>query len=257
MGRAIVREPQAFLMDEPLSNLDAKLRVEMRAEISRIQRELGVTTIFVTHDQTEAMTMGDRVVVMRKGVVQQVADPQTLFREPANIFVAGFIGSPPMNLVRARIDAAGGILTVTAGRLSVALPGEVAARRPGLEAYAGRDVVLGVRPEDFEDAALAPADPAAARLRIAVELRETIGREAYLHFRLDAPPVLSDAAVELVADTDAIAVEALHREAANETSRLIARVDADTAAREGDTLELTVPPARLDFFDCDSGEAIR
>jgi multiple sugar transport system ATP-binding protein len=256
MGRAIVREPQAFLMDEPLSNLDAKLRVEMRAEISRIQRELGVTTIFVTHDQTEAMTMGDRVVVMRKGVVQQVDDPQTLFARPANIFVAGFIGSPPMNLVRGRVEAEGEGIAVTAGRLRAFLPREVAAQRPGLAVSVGREVVVGIRPEDFEDAAFAPDDPPAVRLRIAVELRETIGREAYLHFRLDAPPVVSDAAMELVADTDVIAVEALHREAASESSRLIARVDADTLAREGDSVELALSPAHLAFFDIDSGQAI-
>src|SRR5207302_5818973 len=156
MGRAIVRQPAAFLMDEPLSNLDAKLRVQMRAEISGLQRDLGVTTIYVTHDQVEAMTMGDRVAVMRKGELQQVADPQTLYDEPVNLFVAGFIGSPAMNLVHARVERNGeALVAIVSEAVSVTIPQETRARRPAIEQYAGRDVILGIRPEDLEDAAVA------------------------------------------------------------------------------------------------------
>ena len=151
MGRAIVRNPSAFLMDEPLSNLDAKLRVQMRAEISELQRELGVTTLYVTHDQVEAMTMGDRVAVMRKGELQQVADPQTLYDDPVNLFVAGFIGSPAMNLLEATVGRDNGSLYVQAGSERITLDNETLAQHPAIQAYVGRDVVLGIRPEDLED----------------------------------------------------------------------------------------------------------
>src|SRR3954467_2807842 len=156
MGRAIVREPSAFLMDEPLSNLDAKLRVQMRAEISKLQRDLGVTTIYVTHDQVEAMTMGDRVAVMRKGELQQVADPQTLYDKPVNLFVGGFIGSPAMNMLEATLERQNGDLIAKLGTQSIALKGETLSQRPALKNYEGKMVVLGVRPEDLEDLSLAP-----------------------------------------------------------------------------------------------------
>src|SRR5881275_3207271 len=154
MGRAIVRQPQAFLMDEPLSNLDAKLRVQMRAEIAGLQRDLGVTTIYVTHDQVEAMTMGDRVAVMRKGELQQVADPQTLYDQPVNLFVGGFIGSPSMNMVEATLERQNGGLVANVGNQSIGLDGETLSQRPALRDFEGKDVVLGVRPEDLEDLAL-------------------------------------------------------------------------------------------------------
>src|SRR5437762_1826210 len=154
MGRAIVREPAAFLMDEPLSNLDAKLRVQMRAEVSRLQRNLGTTTIYVTHDQVEAMTMGDRVAVMRKGELQQVDDPQTLYDRPVNLFVGGFIGSPAMNMIEATVTRANGGLAVDVGKQHLTLGEETLAARPALRRYEGRNVILGIRPEDLDDASL-------------------------------------------------------------------------------------------------------
>jgi multiple sugar transport system ATP-binding protein len=257
MGRAIVRKPQVFLMDEPLSNLDAKLRVEMRAEISRIQRELGVTTIFVTHDQTEAMTMGDMVAVMRGGVVQQVDAPTQLFARPSNLFVAGFVGSPAMNLIRARIEAIDGDLEVRAGRLRVRLAEAVVADRPRLREYAGREIALGVRPEDLEDARFADAAEPENRLPVRVDLREDLGREAFLHFTLDAPPAVTEETKELVADTDAISEAELKREATEQRCRLVARVTARTPATQGDDVELTIDSGLLDFFDLEMGAAIR
>jgi multiple sugar transport system ATP-binding protein len=164
MGRAIVRHPQAFLMDEPLSNLDAKLRVQMRAEIARLQHDLGVTTIYVTHDQTEAMTMGDRVAVMRRGVLQQVDTPQTLYEKPVNLFVAGFIGSPAMNLLEASLGPHDGSLAVELGGFGLPVPPEVLAERPGLRAFQGRKIILGIRPEDMEDASLVSDAPPERRM---------------------------------------------------------------------------------------------
>src|SRR5437588_672188 len=177
MGRAIVREPAAFLMDEPLSNLDAKLRVQMRAEIAGIQHDLGVTTIYVTHDQIEAMTMGDRVAVMRKGELQQVADPQTLYDRPVNLFVGGFIGSPAMNMIEATLERQSGGFSAKVGDQSITIESEEVKARPGLAAYAGRQVVLGIRPEDLEDAALAPSSPNEQRLRGTAALTEALGSE--------------------------------------------------------------------------------
>jgi multiple sugar transport system ATP-binding protein len=171
MGRAIVRQPAAFLMDEPLSNLDAKLRVQMRAEISKLQRNLGVTTIYVTHDQVEAMTMGDRVAVMRRGELQQVAPPQELYDRPVNLFVGGFIGSPAMNLLDATLERANGGLAAVLGGQKVRLDDECVSVRPGLKDYEGRQVVVGIRPEQLEDAALASDIPEDRRLRGEVELR--------------------------------------------------------------------------------------
>src|SRR5690349_12474961 len=179
MGRAIVRQPQAFLMDEPLSNLDAKLRVQMRAEIARIQRSLKVTTIYVTHDQSEAMTLGDRVCVMRGGFLQQVAPPQVLYDRPANLFVAEFIGSPAMNLVEAELRRANGGFVVRLGESELHVDESVAAGRPGLAAFEGRRIAVGIRPEDMEDAAVAPSEQ---RLRARVDIREDMGSEVYLHF---------------------------------------------------------------------------
>ncbi|MGZ4372826.1 MAG: ABC transporter ATP-binding protein, partial [Gaiellaceae bacterium] len=181
MGRAIVRQPAAFLMDEPLSNLDAKLRVQMRADIKKIQSDLGVTTLYVTHDQVEAMTMGHRVAVMRKGELQQVAPPQELYDNPVNVFVGGFIGSPAMNMLEARIERREGGLAAVLGDTVLGLDEETLSRRSALAAYEGREVVLGVRPEDLDDAALADGD-AGPRLKGRVELREALGSEVLVHF---------------------------------------------------------------------------
>jgi multiple sugar transport system ATP-binding protein len=256
MGRAIVREPQAFLMDEPLSNLDAKLRVQMRTEIARIQRDLGVTAVYVTHDQIEAMTLGDRVAVLRGGILQQVDSPQALFEQPRNLFVAGFIGSPAMNLVEVTLERGDGGASVTFGSHRLSVPDGVFRARRALSRYVGRRVVLGIRPDDFEDASLVHDAPADARVEVDVDLRETLGREAYLHFAVDAPPVLTKDVRELAADTDLAAVEALEREASARVTQFVALVSAKTPAREGGRAELVVDTSVLHFFDPETGEAI-
>jgi len=245
MGRAIVREPRAFLMDEPLSNLDAKLRVQMRAEIARIQRDLAVTTIYVTHDQSEAMTLGDRVAVMRKGELQQLDSPQVLYRRPVNLFVAEFIGSPAMNLVEAQVAAAS---RVRFGRHELPVDG-----RPGLAAYAGRTVALGIRPEDLEDAALSEA-PAGSRLPVTVDLREDMGSEIYLHFSVDAPHVATEDVREAVEAEEAVA--ALEQHAVSAGTPFVARVGRESTAREGDSAEIAVDTRMLHFFDLETGQAI-
>jgi multiple sugar transport system ATP-binding protein len=257
MGRAIVREPQAFLMDEPLSNLDAKLRVQMRAEIARIQRDLGVTTIFVTHDQIEAMTLGDRVAVLRAGVLQQYDAPQELFERPTNLFVAGFIGSPAMNLVEATLVRGEDGASAAFGSHRLSIPAEVFAERPALARYLGQAVVLGLRPDDFEDASLVGETVAAGtRMSISVDLRETLGREAYLHFAVDAPPVVTEDVRELAADTDEAAVEQLEREASRRETRFVALVSARSPAKEGARADLVVDTRLVHFFDRDTGVSI-
>jgi multiple sugar transport system ATP-binding protein len=249
MGRAIVREPVAFLMDEPLSNLDAKMRVQMRAEIARIQRDLKVTTVYVTHDQSEAMTLGDRVCVMRGGILQQVARPQVLYDRPANLFVAGFIGSPAMNLVEAAIAEANGGLVARFGPHELGFPPEVLAERPALRGYAGRRVALGIRPEDIEDR----PGPDAARLEVTVDIREDMGSEVFLHFAVDAPPIKAEELRELVGDE---AVEAADAQTHHHGSPFIAKVARGTAAREGQKAVLTVNTRLLHAFDLESGAAI-
>jgi multiple sugar transport system ATP-binding protein len=247
MGRAIVREPRAFLMDEPLSNLDAKLRVEMRAEIARIQRDLGVTTIYVTHDQVEAMTMGDRVCVLRGGFLQQVASPQELYDRPTNLFVAEFIGSPAMNLVRA--DLAGE--QVRFGSHTLTVPAAALSDRPGLGAYQGKKVVLGIRPEDLEDAAL--ARDAGGRLAVEVDIREDMGFEVFAHFAVDAEPVETREVLEAMEEQD---VPEAVRERMRRGVPFVARLGRGTRARERDRLELAVDTDRLHFFDPETGLGI-
>ena len=253
MGRAIVREPQAFLMDEPLSNLDAKLRVEMRAEILRLQRDLAATTIYVTHDQTEAMTMGDRVAVMRKGVLQQAAGPQQLYERPANLFVAEFIGSPAMNLVDAELAAEGDGLVARFGAHTLRLGRRVLSERPALAGYAGRRVILGVRPEDLEDAALAGGGAPGAVLSIVTDLREDMGSEVYVHFALGVPPVHRSEVAEARASEEE---EAHARVAARSASPFVARLGRETRAREGEALELAVDVDRLYLFDVETGDGV-
>ena len=279
MGRAIVRQPRAFLMDEPLSNLDAKLRVQMRAEIAKLQRSLGVTTIYVTHDQTEAMTLGSRVAVLRHGVLQQVASPQELYRRPANLFVAGFIGSPAMNLVEATLErGAAGSGPGNAGPgdagLGEAGPGDagpgpdgpevifgphrlrvppgVLREHPALEKYLGRTVVVGIRPENLEDAALVPDAAPESVLDVSVELREELGAEVNAHCTVGVPPL--QVAAVAIGDSEPDAAEI---EEVPQIPAIIARLDPRTGIREGERARLHVDLDSLHFFDPDTGDSLR
>jgi multiple sugar transport system ATP-binding protein len=256
MGRAIVREPKAFLMDEPLSNLDAKLRVQMRSEISRIQDEIGVTTLYVTHDQVEAMTMGDRVAVIRKGVLQQVDTPQFLYDHPRNLFVAGFIGSPAMNMVEADLVRADGSAYVEFGGLRLEVPEEVLTERPDLRGYEAKRVVLGLRPEDMEDASLGSEVPSGRRIRATVSLREALGADVLVHVAISAPPVLTEDARELATDVGQEALLDAEARARAGQSTFLARLSPRTTAREGEPIELAVDVTRFHFFDPDSGLGI-
>jgi multiple sugar transport system ATP-binding protein len=256
MGRAIVRHPSAFLMDEPLSNLDAKLRVQMRSEIARIQDELGVTTIYVTHDQIEAMTMGDRVAVLRRGELQQVDAPQTLYDHPVNLFVAGFIGSPAMNLMEARLEDGGAGLALQLGSFRLDVPERAVAERPELRGYVGRTVIVGIRPEDLEDASLVPDAPADRRITANIDLREAHGSDVVVHFDVDAPPAVTDDVRELAVDVGAEALEAVERTASHGHTSVVARLNPRTTAHAGDRVELVVDTDRFHFFDPQSGAAI-
>jgi multiple sugar transport system ATP-binding protein len=250
MGRAIVRQPHAFLMDEPLSNLDAKLRVQLRAELARLLDELGTTTLYVTHDQIEAMTMGDRVAVMRRGELQQVDDPQRLYDQPVNLFVGGFIGSPAMNLVEATLEPSNGTLAAAVGSQRIVLGDEKLNAHPALRAYVGRTVILGIRPEDLEDAAFVPGTAPDRRLRGNVVLREALGSEIVAHFVIDARPALTDDVRELAADVG----EELTNQAPHTT--MVGRFRADSAVRAGQRAEVAVETRALHFFDPDTGAGI-
>jgi multiple sugar transport system ATP-binding protein len=255
MGRAIVRQPQAFLMDEPLSNLDAKLRVQMRAEISKLQRDLGTTTIYVTHDQVEAMTMGDRVAVMRKAELQQVAFPQELYDHPLNLFVGGFIGSPAMNMIEATLAPANGGVVVEAGGQKIVLGEETTSARPALKSYEGRKVILGIRPEDLEDASLATDVPADRRLHGRVELREALGSEIMVHFTIDAPPALTEDVRELAQDMGDERALQETADAPTQTT-MVGRFGARSKVREGEAAEVAVDTRLLHFFDPETGLGI-
>jgi multiple sugar transport system ATP-binding protein len=250
MGRAIVREPRAFLMDEPLSNLDAKLRVEMRAEIARLQRELDVTTVYVTHDQVEAMTLGDRVAIMRDGVLQQVAKPQELYDRPRNLFVAEFIGSPAMNLVGVDLTLSNDNVVAKFGDDALEVDERVLLKRPGLAAFEGKRLILGVRPEDLEDAAFSGGAPAGGRrLSAQVDIREDMGSEVYIHFGVAGKAVRG-------ADVRAAVGEEAAEVAEVKGNVWVARVDRDTNAQEEGEVELVVDTTRLHFFDPETGDAI-
>jgi len=256
MGRAIVREPKAFLMDEPLSNLDAKLRVQMRSEIARIQHELHTTTLYVTHDQVEAMTMGDRVAVIRKGVLQQVDTPQHLYDHPKNLFVAGFIGSPAMNLVEGTLSRSNGSAVVEFGGYRLAIPDDVLSTRPDLKSFDGKSVIIGLRPEDMEDASLVPDAPADRRIRSGVVLRESLGADVLVHFMIQAPALMTEDVKELAHDVGQEAVEAVERGVLAGQSEFLARLSPRTEARQGEPIELVVDVQRLHFFDPESGLGI-
>jgi len=254
MGRAIVREPAAFLMDEPLSNLDAKLRVQMRAEIAKLQSDLGTTTVYVTHDQIEAMTMGDRVAVMRKGELQQVAAPQELYDRPLNLFVAGFIGSPSMNLVEAKLERADGGLVAAAGTERIALGDETLSARPALKQFEGKPVILGIRPEDLEDAELAEA-AAGRTLSGDVQLTEALGSEVMVHFSIDATHAITDEVRELQKDAGTAEMGmASAQEGGGAT--MVGRFGARSRARKGEPIKVAVDTRALHFFDPETGLGI-
>jgi len=257
MGRALIREPRAFLMDEPLSNLDAKLRTQMRAEISLLHKEIGVTTIYVTHDQVEAMTLGDRVAVMRSGELQQVAAPQMLYNQPGNIFVAGFIGSPAMNFFAGTIDTSNGSTSVTFGdgqRLAVDEKESALADR--IDGMGGRTVVVGVRPEHLEDAALAPDTPVDRRLKGLVRLQELLGSEVVVHFEVEAAPVVRDEVREIAEDIDASATTELDRLRASRRTAFVGRFAVESEALDGTVVEIAVAAGALRFFDPETGARI-
>jgi multiple sugar transport system ATP-binding protein len=256
MGRAIVRQPQAFLMDEPLSNLDAKLRVHMRAEVSRLQRDLGTTTIYVTHDQVEAMTMGDRVAVMRKGEIQQVETPQELYDRPVNLFVGGFIGSPAMNMLEATVERADGTLAAVAGSQRIALDQETLSAHPALERYEGRPIVLGIRPEDLDDASLVSDAPEDRRLKGQVELREALGAEVMVHFSVDAKPALTEDVRELAQDAGTAEATVQQSEEGGRGTVMVGRFSPRSRIREGEELEVAVDTRALHFFDAETGLAV-
>ena len=254
MGRAIVREPQVFLMDEPLSNLDAKLRTQMRSEIAALQCELGVTTMYVTHDQVEAMTMGTRIAVLRDGLLQQEGPPQELYDRPDNLFVAAFIGSPAMNLLQGRIEQDGEALRCVIGdqMLPVSEPDGSAA---ALAAYKGADVAVGIRPEHIGDpAAGAPDRP---RLRGQVKFAELLGAERLIQIELEARPVVADEVLEVARDSDEAAASQILRESARGHAVVTARFDAHAGAAPGELTEIAVTSERLQFFDLATGKAIR
>ncbi|HEY6565916.1 MAG TPA: sn-glycerol-3-phosphate ABC transporter ATP-binding protein UgpC [Actinomycetota bacterium] len=245
MGRAMVREPQAFLMDEPLSNLDAKLRVQMRAELSRLHDRLQTTTIYVTHDQVEAMTLGHRVAVMKDGLLQQVDAPQHLYNRPANLFVAAFIGSPPMNLVEAKVTGD----TVRFAGFSIPL-----GSRPGLESLEGRTVILGIRPSDMEDCSVWDAG-ALPVIEVPAEVTEELGSEVNVIFAIDAPPLLTEDTIAAASDEGDLDTIPLIADTMDRT-RFCARVDSRSKCRPGDTIRLSLDPARFHFFDPETGLAI-
>jgi multiple sugar transport system ATP-binding protein len=251
MGRAIVREPQVFLMDEPLSNLDAKLRVQMRAEISQVQHDLNVTTIYVTHDQVEAMTMGDRVALMKAGVLQQLGEPQFLYDNPDNIFVAGFIGSPPMNMALTRVERRGEDLLLHLGSDVLRLDPAVLAARPALTRYVGQEIAAGIRSEDMEDARLVRDAPEQARIRATASLIEALGSSVVVHFDVDAPRVVTEDTKLL--EKDAKTADLPHHHG----TKFVASFAPRSRVRTGDRVEVVVDTERMHFFDPQTGQAIR
>jgi multiple sugar transport system ATP-binding protein len=254
MGRAIVREPDAFLMDEPLSNLDAKLRVQMRAEIHQLQRRLNTTTVYVTHDQVEAMTMGDRVSVMNAGRLLQVDTPQVLYDRPVNEFVAGFIGSPAINLVEAQLEQASGRYSVTFGGHRLTVDENLARNRSGLKEYVGKSIILGIRPEDFEDASLEAGIPEDRRMKVEVDLTEPLGADVLLYFGTTATGVVPSAASADVGEDASVRLGGNAHGSGR--TRICARVSPRTRIAIGRAAELAVDTSRLYFFDPQTRDAV-
>jgi len=248
MGRAIVRHPQVFLMDEPLSNLDAKLRVQMRSEISKLQHSLGTTTIYVTHDQVEAMTMGDRVAVMSQGELQQVAVPQELYDRPGNLFVAAFIGTPPMNLLEGQVVSENGSTSVVVGQERIPLTAAVLAAYPGVRAYDGRSVVVGIRPDMLHPASEGPGLPT---VKARVELVEALGSESMAYFHVDARAVQSEGVTpeDAVVDTEGAGVTG--------APNLVASFPPHVALKVGEDVALAVDVSGLHVFDPETGAPLR
>ena len=247
MGRAIVRSPKAFLMDEPLSNLDAKLRVQMRAEVARIQHRMNTTTVYVTHDQTEAMTLGDRVAIMLHGVLQQVASPMELYNSPKNLFVAGFIGSPGMNFLPATIEGD----TATLPMVSLKLPSEMQSKLGRIDA--NRKLIAGIRPEDFEEASQVPAEmrDRGTTFKTKFDLVEAMGAEYYVHFGVQADALQSSQVEDLLADQGGVSETTAEGEAV-----VVARLNAEARVKVGEPTEVWVDGSKLHFFDADSGESL-
>jgi|TARA_B100000029_G_scaffold50175_1_gene45688 multiple sugar transport system ATP-binding protein len=247
MGRAIVRKPEAFLMDEPLSNLDAKLRVQMRAELGQLHTQLETTTLYVTHDQVEAMTMGDRVAVIRKGELQQIDTPREIYLYPKNIFVAGFIGSPSMNFVYAKVKFSSKNITLSFGEDSIKCD---AGENKKLKDFDGQEIVLGIRPEAFEDANYANTKEFSEKLNVTVTLLEQLGSDSYIHFYKDIKPVQTEAIEEILAD------EGEDISVLGDQTKFIARVSPNSVVKEGEKITLSIDPSKLHFFDPASGDAI-
>jgi len=255
MGRAIVREPSAFLMDEPLSNLDAKLRVQMRTELGRLHARLATTTVYVTHDQVEAMTLGHRVAVLkpvskqRPDNLQQVAPPAELFHNPRNLFVAGFIGSPSMNLVSGRLESSAGSVTAVFGSHRIEVDQRAIDRHSGIDSFMNKDLVIGVRPGDFEHASVV-GDGAGRTMTVTADVTEVLGSETFIHYEVDIPPVLTPDIEELLADSGAD-VSSL-----GSTSKFASRISSDVSVAAGDSVDLVVNTAKLHFFDPATGGRI-
>ena len=247
MGRAIVRNPQAFLMDEPLSNLDAKLRVQMRAELGQLHTQLQTTTLYVTHDQVEAMTMGDRVAVIRKGELQQIDTPREIYSNPKNIFVAGFIGSPSMNFVYAKIKSKDDVIQLTFGDNQITYKDE---KKEKLQSFENKEIILGIRPEAFEDGYFANEADYSESIKVKVSLLEQLGSDSYVHFYKDIKPVQTEAIEEILAD------EGEDITVLGDNTKFIARINPNSTVAEGEEIELRINPSKLHFFDPESGDVI-
>ena len=247
MGRAIVRNPQAFLMDEPLSNLDAKLRVQMRAELGQLHTQLQTTTLYVTHDQVEAMTMGDRVAVIRKGELQQIDTPREIYLKPKNIFVAGFIGSPSMNFVYANVGVNKSSIQLNFGNDQIEYKGE---KLGELRSFENKEIVMGIRPEAFEDGNYANASEFSESIKVSVSLLEQLGSDSYIHFYKDIKPVQTEAIEEILAD------EGEDISVLGDNTKFIARINPNSTVVEGKEIELKIDPSKLHFFDPETGDAI-
>jgi len=265
LGRAIVREPKAFLMDEPLSNLDAKLRVQMRTEIAKLHNRIGTTTIYVTHDQTEAMTMADRIVVLKDGIVQQVASPQQMYEHPVNVFVAGFIGSPAMNFIRARLEKENGGFAATFGRTRIPLSREVVGQSEGLGQYAGKEVVLGIRPEHIEDATLAEGatlggTDAPNAIEVEPQVIESMGSEKYLYFGLPKEYAARLESIEKLTEGEGEGADEGGAEGSGSADDfgdlMVARVSVESGARNGQPLRLAMDAEKIRLFDPETEKAI-